>query len=169
MNRIALTMTLAAAALAFSMAGVAEAREGRIAARGQNGAVIAGAGPNGGAVVRGRGAVQNEDGSVTAGSAGAVRTPSGGRAARASTTTANPDGSATRRGGFAAEGANGSVASSGSATRNADGTASGSRSTSATNAAGGTYQGTTTYDSATGITRTTVCTDPSGATVACPR
>jgi len=114
--------------------------------------------------------VQNADGSVTAGSAGAIRTPMGGRAVRGSTTTVNPDGSATRRGGFAAQGAQGgAVTSQGSSTLNADGTYSGSRTTNATGPQGQTYQGTTTYDSQNGVTRTTTCTDVTGAVIPCPR
>lgn len=163
------TSMIALAVAALAISGVAEAREGRVKARGQNGVVAAGAGPNGGAAVRGRGAVQNDDGSVTAASGAAVRGPNGGRGARASTTTVNPDGSATRQGGFAAETDQGAIASSGSATRNADGTYSGSRATQATSAVtGNTYQGTTSYDPSTGITRTSTCTDASGAAITCP-
>lgn len=170
MNKTLTTALAATLAVTLIAAGVAEAREGRVRARGDKGVVTGVAGPNGGAAVRGRGAVQNPDGSVTAGSAAAARTPQGGRAARASTTTVNPDGSATHKGGFAAEGANGGTAvSQGSATRNADGTVSGSRSTQATAPSGATYQGTSSYDPATGVTRTTTCTNASGAVVACPR
>jgi hypothetical protein len=160
-------MTIAVAAIGLS--GVAEAREGRVKARGQNGVVAAGAGPNGGAYARGRGAVQNDNGSVTSASGAVARGPNGGRGARASTTTVNPDGSATHQGGFVAEGAQGSVASSGSAARNADGTYSGARSTQATSATtGATYKGSTSYDSTTGVTRTATCTDAAGAAIVCP-
>jgi hypothetical protein len=158
--------------LALGLVGTsyAEAGAGRARARGDQGVVTATSGPNGGAATRSRGATQNADGSVTAGSAGAARTPQGGRAARGSTTTANPDGSATRTSRAAAEGANGGSASTqGATTRNADGTVTSSRETNGTNPQGGTYQGVTTYDPATGITRTTTCTNASGAQVACPR
>ncbi len=162
-----LAVTLATGLVATS---VAEAREGRIRARGENGVAAAAAGPNGGAFARGRGAVQNQDGSVTSGSAGAIRTPQGARAVRGSTTTVNPDGSATRRSGFAAQSAQGGVVTSqGSSTLNADGTYSGARSTEATGPEGATYQGTTTYNPETGVVRSATCTDPTGAVVACPR
>jgi hypothetical protein len=164
-------LTAAALGLAFAVALAAphaDAREGRVKARGEHGAVAAGAGPNGGAFARGAGAKQNADGSVTAASGGVARGPNGAKAARASTTTVNPDGSASRRGGFAASGANGAIASTGSTTRNADGTVDAQRTTEATGAKGS-YEGQTTYNSTTGVTRQTTCTDPSGAVVACPR
>lgn len=169
MSKLFTSLAVAAAALTLVAGSVAEARQGRVAARGQNGAVVAGAGPNGGAGVRARGCTQG-DTSATCASGGAVRGPNGGRGARASTTTVNEDGSATRRSGLAAQGSDGgTLTSTGSTTRNADGTVNGARSTSATAADGSTYQGTTTYDPATGVTRTTTCTDASGAVVACPR
>ena len=59
------TLIAAAAIAAIVLSSAAEARQGRVVARGQNGAVAAGAGPNGGAYARGHGAVQNADGSVT--------------------------------------------------------------------------------------------------------
>jgi hypothetical protein len=169
-NKTLMMLAASVCAIAVVGAGVADAREGRVRARGENGVVTGAVGPSGGATVRGRGAVQNPDGSVTAGSAGAVRTPAGNAAVRASTTTVNPDGSAVRRSGFAAQGANGaSAVSEGTTTRNADGTYDSTRNTQATTATGNTYQGTTTYDPTTGVTRSTTCTDASGATIACPR
>jgi hypothetical protein len=165
-----LTLFAAALAATVTFASVADAREGRVRARGENGVATAGAGPNGGAIVRGRGAVENPDGSVTAGSAGAFRGPNGAKGVRGSTTTVNPDGSATRRGGFAASGENGSVQSSGSSSRSTDGSYTGQRSTTATSAnTGNTYNSTTTYDPATGVNRTVTCTNASGAAIACPR
>lgn len=169
MSKLFTSLAVAAVTLTLAAADVAEARQGRIAARGQNGAVVAGAGPNGGAGVRARGCAQGET-SVTCASGGAVRGPNGGRGARASRTIVNEDGSATRNSGLAVRGADGgALTSTGSTTRNSDGTVNGSRSTSAIAADGSTYQGTTTYDPATGLTRTTTCTDASGAAVACPR
>lgn len=125
---------VAATALFALVAADATAQSrGRVRAAGENGAVAAGVGPQGGAFVRGRGAVQNPDGSTTAAGGGAARGPNGGRVARGATTTVNPDGSATRRGAVAAQGPNGgSGSSTGSATRNADGTYSGARNTAAT-------------------------------------
>jgi len=169
MSKLFTSLAVAAAALTMVVADVADARQGRVAARGQNGAVVAGAGPNGGAGVRARGCTQG-DTSATCASGGAVRSPNGDRGARASTTTVNEDGSATRTSGLAAQGADGgTLSSTGATTRNADGTVNGSRSSSATAPDGSTYQGATTYDPATGVARTTTCTDASGAVVTCPR
>lgn len=53
-------------------------------------------------------------------------------------------------------------------TRNADGTASGERSTTATNAhTGVTYDGAATYTKGEGVSRSGSCTDASGNTVTC--
>jgi hypothetical protein len=152
--------------LTFSMASIAEAQS-RAAVKGQRGAATAASG-EAGSTARARGCKPNESGGTTCGSAGAARGAAGGRGARASSTTTNPDGSATRTSRAGASGANGSASTEGSATRNADGTASGSRSTQAQGAQGS-YAGETTYDSATGVTRTTTCTNAQGVQVACPR
>lgn len=161
--KISLAMILAFTAVA------ADAQRARVHARGNGGSVTAARGPNGSAI-RGHGAVQNADGSVTTASGGAFRTATGA-GARASTTTVNPDGSATHRGGFAAQGTRGSASSSGSLTRNADGTYSGGRTSSGTNAATGTsYNGSTQIDPTTGQpVHSGTCTDASGAVIACPR
>lgn len=164
-------LPLAGLALALTMAFAAphaDAREGRIKARGENGVAAAGVGPNGGAFVRGAGAVTNADGSVTSASGGAVRGPNGAKAARASSTTVNPDGSASRRSGFAAKGANGALASTGAATRDADGTIDASRTTAATGAKGS-YEANTIYTTENGVTRQATCKDTAGVVVACPR
>lgn len=53
-------------------------------------------------------------------------------------------------------------------TRNADGTASGERSSTATNAnTGVTWNGSTTYTKGSGVSRSGSCTDASGNTVTC--
>ncbi len=165
------SLTVAGFSLAFTLALAApqaDAREGRIKARGANGAVAASVGPNGGAFARGAGAVTNADGSTTAASGGVMRAPNGAKAARGSTTTVNPDGSASRRSGFAAKGAKGAVASTGSATRDADGTIDASRTTAATGAKGS-YEANTTYSTENGVTRQATCKDAAGVVVACPR
>jgi hypothetical protein len=156
------------AVLALTAATTAEARQGSIRARGANG-VVAGTTGAKGSAVRARGAVRNDDGSVTAASGGAFRGANGSKGYRASTTTAAPDGSATRAGQLSASGARGSVDSAGSFSRGADGTWSGSRSTDAHNAATGTsYSGTTAIDPATGKpVHTGTCTDASGVAIAC--
>jgi hypothetical protein len=169
-NRNVFMAALGCAAMSLFAFDSADAREGRVKARGQNGVAAAGAGPNGGAFARGAGCVENQAGGQTCASGGAARTPNGSRAARASSTTVNPDGSATRRGGFAAKGANGgAVASTGATTRDADGNVSGQRETNATGAKGATYQGQVTYDSTNGLARTATCKNAEGVVVPCPR
>lgn len=156
------------AAMSLGLVSTADAQvRGRVA--GPSGSVAGATGPNGGGYIRGRGKTVTSDGSVVRGSSGAIRTPSGGRSARGSTSTVNPDGSATRSSRLAGSGPRGSVASQGSVTRNADGTLSGGRSTTATrNATGVTYSGSTTIDPATGKpVRTATCSNASGAVVPC--
>lgn len=158
------------AALALVAADASAQSRGRVRAQGDNGMVAAGAGPQGGAYVRGRGAVHNADGSVTSASGGAVRGPNGGRAGRASTMTVNPDGSATRQSVAGGQGPNGGQAiTSGETTRNADGTYSTTRNTSATGPQGATYSGQTTYDPVNGVQRNATCTNTAGQVVPCPR
>lgn len=159
-------------ASALLMTGAAaEARQGVVKVRGQNGAVTAVKGPAGGGGVRARGVRQNPDGSVTRASGGAWRTPNGGTSVRGSATTVNPDGSVSRNSAYNASGARGSVTSTGSVYRDSSGNWSGGRSTSATNAAtGNSYQGSTTIDPATGKpVHSHSCYDASGALIACPR
>ncbi len=167
MNSVSKIALLIASVGLVTVSTVADARPTRGKVAGQHGSVSGVKGPNGGAV-RGRGAKQNDDGSVTAASGGAVNTPKG-KGARGSTTTVNPDGSANRKSGAAATGANGSVATSSDVTRNADGSYSGGRTTTATGQQG-TYNGSTQIDPATGKpVRAATCTDANGAQVACPR
>jgi hypothetical protein len=164
-------ISLAIATLGMiTVSAAADARPTRARAVGQNGVIAGASGPNGGAI-RGRGAIQNADGSVTAGSGGAFRTAAGGKGYRASTTTVNPDGSANRRSSAAASGLRGSGSTSSNVTRNADGTYSGGRSTTATRAAtGNSYDGSTKIDPATGKpVHTATCTNATGAVIACPR
>lgn len=160
---------LFASALVMS-AGAAEARQGVVKVRGQQGAVTAAKGPNGGGAIRARGARQNTDGSVTRASGSAYRTPNGGTSVRRSTRTVNPDGSVSRSGAYSASGARGSIDSSGSVYRDTNGNWTGGRSTSATNAAtGNSYQGSTTIDPATGKpVHSGACYNSSGDEIACP-
>jgi hypothetical protein len=154
---------------ATMVASVAAEAQSRARVRTPHGVAAGATGPNG-TVVRGRGAVRNADGSVTAGSGGAYQTANG-QGARGSTTTVNPDGSATRRSGFAVQGARGTASGSGNVTRNADGTYSGGRTTTATSATtGNSYNGSTQIDPATGKpVRSGTCTNASGQVIACPR
>jgi hypothetical protein len=160
------------------------------------GAVHAFKGPNGGAYVGGHVAATDGQGNAGVASAEAVRGPNGGKAARAGKTTRQADGTLTHQSGFKASGAKGTAQSGGGFTRNPDGTASGARTTSAagtaggsynstrsfdktstgttaerdttaTNKAGDTYTGETTYNSQTGVTHSATCTDPSGTVIPC--
>ena len=127
-------MTAVAAMSAMMVAGTADAKQARVKARGQNGTVTAAANANGGAVVRGRGKVENADGSTTVASGGARRTAEGGRAVRAGTATYNDATGeySSQRGGAvqAANGATASTQSSTSGTRGQGWTRTGSSSAS---------------------------------------
>jgi len=133
------------------------------------GAAHAGTTPNGGQYASGLRYRTDGAGNGSVVSGGAVQGPDGGRGARAGYTTRSADGSVAHQSGFNASGANGSVQSSGSYNRNADGSASGSRDTTATNAAGATYQGNTTYNKGDGVSHTSTCTNAAGAVVPCTR
>lgn len=163
-------LVLVAATGALTIAPTSAEAQQRVRASGSNGTVVTNQGPNGGASVRSRGVRRNADGSVTAGSAGAIRGPNGARAARDSTTTVNPDGSARRQSSASASGSNGSATTTSDVTRNADGTYSGGRTTTATSTTTGTtYNGQVQIDPATGQpVRTATCTDAAGNTIACP-
>ena len=167
-TKAAIVMALALSG-AF-VAGTAEARDGYFRARGANGVVAGGAGPNGGAFVRGRGHYQDSNGTLYLRRGGAVRTPNGGYAGRSSSTVANPDGSLTHRGALHADGPQGTVDSSGSFNRATDGTWTGSQSTTATSkTSGSSFHGSTTIDPATGKpVHSGACYDASGAQIACP-
>jgi hypothetical protein len=147
----------------------ADARPTRSKTSGPNGSVTAVKGAKGSSV-RGRGAKKNADGSATAGRTGGFQTANGAQGARASTTTVNPDGSANRKSARGASGAAGSYSSESDVTRNADGTYSGGRTTTATsNSTGTTYNGSTQIDQATGKpVRTASCTNAAGEVIACP-
>jgi hypothetical protein len=168
MNMTKIGMAVAAAALVMTSV-VADARPKRAKASGPNGSVTAVQGQNGSSV-RARGAKKNADGSVTTGRAGGFKTANGAEGGRASTTTVNPDGSANRRSQRGASGDAGSYQSSSDVTRNADGSYSGGRSTTATNNdTGTTYNGSTQIDPATGQpVRSATCTNANGEVIACP-
>jgi hypothetical protein len=87
----------------------------------------------------------------------------------ASLTTRNADGSLQHQSGIDAQTAKGSVQSSGSASRDANGQVTQNRTTHATSATtGNSVQSTSSYNSATGRTRTTNCYNSTGASIACP-
>jgi hypothetical protein len=150
--------SMVAGAAGLMLASIAPAEAGRGVVRNGKGGMAAAGSVNGNTWARGRSVTTSETGATT------VKRGGGFKGANGAT------GSATRSGRFAASGANGSVDSSGSATRNADGSYSGNRSTTATNkATGNTYNGSTTYDSTNGVSRSATCTDAMGNSIACPR
>jgi hypothetical protein len=164
-------LTLIATTLGFALTStVADARPVRGKIVGQNGSIATVKGTNG-SIVRGRGVVSNADGSVTTKRGAGYKTTAGGKGYRASSKTVNPDGSANRRSAAGFNGPRGSGSTSSDVTRNADGSYSGGRSTTATSAAtGNTYTGSTQIDPATGKpVRSATCTNASGAVIACPR
>jgi len=110
----------------------------------------------------------NAAGGITATNMRAVRGPYGGYAARAGATSFQPDGSASHHGRMSAVGARGAVTSSGSATRDAAGHVTQSRSTTATSAlTGNTLQRSTSYSSDGGLTRSATCYSAAGAVIPC--
>ena len=99
-------------------------------------------------------------------SAAAVRGPKGAHAARAGTTSHTADGTLTHQSAMAASGAKGSVTSSGNFTHTDEGLTQ-TRTTTATGSGGKTYQGSTSYDKADGLTHSGSCTDAAGNSVTC--
>lgn len=130
------------------------------------GRAVAARGPNGGAYARGRAVQTDGMGNGTVASGRAFRGPDGATGARTGTTSRSDDGTVTHQGRLAANGAKGSVESSGGFTKTEDGITQ-SRTTTATGANGGSYQGSTSYDKNTGLTHSASCTDASGNSVPC--
>ncbi len=98
-----------------------------------------------------------------------VQGANGGTGARAGTTSRSADGSIQHQSGMSASGSRGSVQSSGSTEVDSTGNISQGRSTSATNATtGNSYQGSTTYSSASGVNHSGTCYDSAGNVIACP-
>ena len=92
----------------------------------------------------------------------------GGNFNGSNSATRNADGSAT--GSYQRSGntaAGGSYSSSGSYARGTDGSASGARATTVTSANGNTYQGQTTYTKGQGVTHTGACHDAQGNAISC--
>lgn len=131
-----ISLLLAAAGAAMMMipadadaAGRFKARGARANANGGVSAAVVAGGPNG---VRARGVVTDADGNAIAGSAGCAA----GRVCRGARTTYGADGSVSRESGAAFVTPGGAGQTQGQFTRNADGTVSGSRTTSASGAYG---------------------------------
>lgn len=131
-------------------------------------AMVGRQGASGGAYARGRSVATDGHGNGTAVSGAGFVGPNGATGGRAGTTTVYADGSATHQSGLSASGAQGSVQSSGSATRDAAGNVTQSRSSAATNTAtGNSVQSSSAYNSTTGLTHTATCYNASGAVIAC--
>jgi hypothetical protein len=172
-NSRKLLLATAATLSLFAFANVAEAgARGGAAWQNKDGGTTAvrGAarqGPYGGTAARGRVTKTDGEGNAATASGGAFKGPNGASGARGGSTTVDANGNATRRGGFAAQGARGSVQSEGGTTRNADGTYSGGRSTTATGVNGSvTSKGS--WNSTDGYSRDVTCKNAAGAAVACP-
>lgn len=119
--------------------------------------------------VRGHRLVTDGQGDAKFTSGAAFKGKNGGYFKRAGKTTSSADGSMTHESGFKASGAKGSVQSQGSATRDANGDVTQSRTTTGTSAStGDSFKSTTTYDKADGVSHSVTCFDSSGAQMACP-
>ena len=129
---------------------------------------VARSGPNG-VVLRGRTATTDGQGNASVTSRGAAVGAQGSTAVRQGSTTHGADGSASHSGTVSAQNAQGNLQSSGGATRNADGTVTQARSTTATSAAtGNSVQAQSSYSKDTGLSRSATCYDASGTAMACP-
>lgn len=126
-------------------------------------------GEKGGTFVNGRRVVTDGAGNATGVSGGAATTANGGQYKRKAQFNRAADGSASRQGSVEASGQNGSLTSAGSATKNSDGTVNASRESEITNAKTDiTKNNSATYNTEQGLTRSSSCTDATGASVACP-
>lgn len=125
-------------------------------------------GPNGGKAGRAHGFATDGQGNAVGGSAAAFKTPGGAKGVRAGMTMRSADGAVHHQSGGMVSGANGSASSYGGFTKNADGTVSGSRSTSAqSKTSKASYQGNTSYSSSDGVRHSSSCTNASGDMVTC--
>lgn len=126
-------------------------------------------GPNGGMAGRAHDFATDGEGNAAGGSASGFKTPGGAKGFRAGMTTRSADGTVNHQSGGAVSGTNGSASSYGSFSKNADGTASGSRSTTAqSKTSEASYQGNTTYNSSDGVQHSGTCTNAAGESVTCP-
>ena len=124
------------------------------------------AGANGGRFARGGAVSTDGQGNAVGGSAQAFQGPNGAYGGRAGGFSKSADGSVTHESGGAMVGQYGSASSSGSFQRNADGTYSGGRSTSAQIDDVGSYEGSTTYQNGQ-LSHQGTCYNASGAVVNC--
>ncbi|SFF98728.1 hypothetical protein SAMN05518801_10516 [Novosphingobium sp. CF614] len=165
MTRFHTALTATAALAALMLSTTAEARgAAHVRGRSGGGSVVAG---QKGIAARAHGTVTSEDGTTTHASGGVFAGAQGSRGFRASQTSVSPDGTLSHQGAAAASGARGSFASEGGMTRSADGTWSGARTTSATNAlTGNSYSGSTTAANGQ-VSHSGTCTNAAGETIPC--
>ena len=196
LSKLAIVTAAAALGLLAINVNAQAVAHGAFARRNANGGITAGhgtavRGANGGVAARGRITTTNGRGQGATASGGAFRAANGAQGFRRGSTTWN-NGNVAHQGSLRASGPNGSIQSSGSSQRSANWQFSGSRSTTATGANGGTYQGSTsfqngsathttdatnkngdtyqgetTYTKGQGVTHTGSCTNASGATIPC--
>jgi hypothetical protein len=107
-------------------------------------------------------------GNVAGGSARAFRGPNGRTGARSGGFTRSADGTINHRSGAAVSGQRGSIATRGSFSKDSSGNVSGSRNTTATSQSGAYYEGSTAFNSSSGVQHTGTCYDAAGNAVACP-
>jgi len=124
-------------------------------------------GPNGGSV-RGRTFSTDGQGNMASGSAGVFHGPGGAFGVRASESTRTASGDVQHNSAMAIAGNAGSVQNQRSFDKNEDGTLAGSSETTINSKNGGSYQGSTSYDSQTGVAHTGTCTDAAGNIIPCP-
>ena len=126
-------------------------------------------GADGGGFSNGRRISTDGAGNASAVSGATGTTAKGGKFKRNGQFTRSTDGAVSRQGSAEASGQQGSFTTSGTTGKNADGSVSIDHSSETTNAKTGvTANSSTTYSSAQGVSHNAVCTDSSGASVACP-
>ena len=99
----------------------------------------------------------------------AFEAPNGSSGSVASGTTRTADGSLQHQSNAEYNGQNVTASSSGNITKSADGQVTATKQSSATTASGAGYTGSTSYDPATGLSKSRVCTNQYGETVPCPK
>lgn len=126
-------------------------------------------GENGNYYKNGKGLWTDGSGNVKSRRVKGFQAPNGSSGAVASGTTRTTDGSLQHKSNAQYNGQNVSASSSGNFTKSADGQLTATRQSSATTASGAGYTGSTSYDPATGLSTTRVCTNQYGETVPCPK
>jgi hypothetical protein len=107
-------------------------------------------------------------GNAAAGSASAVRGPNGGGGMRTGGFTRTSDGTVQHKSGTAVSGQAGTAMTQGSFSKDSSGDVNGERNTSVNSQAGNQYQGSTTYNSETGVSHSGKCYDANNNEIPCP-